>query len=73
LALCRALPRQIQWYYKKGLLPGRMVVGRLVFKRSDVRSFVKPVHPLNRWGKKPKAKASPSKTVTAKAKKKGGA
>jgi len=50
-----------------------MVVGRLVFKRSDVRSFVKPVHPLNRWGKKPKAKASPSKTVTAKAKKKGGA
>jgi hypothetical protein len=58
------LPRQVRWYWEKGLLPGRMIVDRLVFKRSDVEKFVKPSHPKNRWVKKPAPKAAgvPKKT-----------
>lgn len=73
------LPRQVRWYWEKGLLPGRMIIDRLVFKRTDVERFVKPSHPKNRWVKKPKpatdksakGEAAPEPKATKKKKRKG--
>ena len=50
--LLKVNPRTVRWYMKHADLPGRLIGGRtLVFKRSDVEAFVKPVHPKGRWGK----------------------
>ena len=66
-AILGVLPRQVRWYWEKGLLPGQLFIDRLMFKRADVESFVKPSHPKNRWIKKPKATPAAKKPAKAKA------